>query len=319
MGRAHLEKLTSTHFRCPNSHKFEAEPDVVVDKPEWDWHPFEYFAQCPECGTEAAQDPRYRGLLKAHANATGPTTAEGKARSAANLEGHPTPAETKKTRFNAITHGLTSKVANFYPAKPGRYDRCSGCSYYGHECIQDPPSTHVNPPACLSRVELFMQHRMAFETGDTGMLSQLRSDMQAGISSIINDMMLDIAQRGVTLSAPQWKIDVKTGAVVLASYFDEELGKRVTIHEVRAHPLLKILMEFIQKNNLSLEDMGMTPQVQAENSMMQGYLDDAGESKESAEDWRNRIEQQQNTLAELITRSHKRDEKVIDGEVISDG
>ncbi|MCW8830553.1 MAG: hypothetical protein OQK32_03425, partial [Gammaproteobacteria bacterium] len=260
-----------------------------------------------------------RGLLKAHARATGPRTAEGKAISAANLDGHPTPEEAQKTRFNAITHGLTSKVANFYPAKPGRYERCNGCDYYGSECIEDPPANHSNPVSCLSRVELFMQHRMAFESGDAGMLAMLRSDTQAGLQAIINDIILDIAQRGVTLVAPEWKINPQTGGVVIADYTDRESGQRHTIHEVKAHPLLKILIDFIAKNNLSLEDMNMTPKVQEENDIMKGFVDETGENAESTREYQQRMIDQNNALMDLIGKSYGNKETVIDAEVIERG
>ena len=315
MGKARLDQLTSTHFCCRNGHKFEAAPDKVNDKPEWDWHPFEYFCDCPECGEVCVQDAKYRGLLKAHARATGPRTAEGKAISASNLDGHPTPEETQKTRFNAITHGLTSKVANFYPAKPGKYERCTGCDYFGSECVEDPPASHTNPPSCLSRVELFMQHRMAFESGDSGMLNMLRSDTQAGIQAIINDIILDIAQRGVTLVAPEWKINPQTGGVVIADYTDGESGKRHTIHEVKAHPLLKILIDYISKNNLSLEDMNMTPKVQEENDMMKGFLDESGAQQESTHKYQQRMVKQNENLMDLINSSYGNNEKVIEAEV----
>lgn len=315
MGKARLDQLISTHFRCCNGHVFESVPGRIVEKPEWDWHPFEYFCACPECGSEAPQCSKRRGLLKAHARATGPTTPEGKARSAANLDGHPTPEETQKTRFNAITHGLTSKVANFYPAKPGGYERCHGCVYFGTECIKDPPSGHKNPSSCLSRVELFMQHRMAFESGDSGMLNMLRSDTQAGIQAIINDIILDIAQRGVTLVAPEWKINPVTGGVVIADYTDRESGKRHTIHEVKAHPLLKILIDYIAKNNLSLEDMNMTPKVQEENDMMKGFLDETGSEQESTNKYQQRMLDQQDALMSLIGNSYGNNEEIIEAEV----
>ena len=317
MGRPRLDKLKETHFRCACGHVFESEPARVDDRPDWPWHPFEYFAACPECGDTAPQDPRYRGLLKAHAFATGPVTEEGKAASAANLAGHPTPEETKKTRFNAITHGLTAKVANFYPAKPGSYERCKTCSYYGQECVENPPSTHKNPDSCLSRVELFMQHRMAFESGDAGMLSMLRADLQAGVQAIINDILLDITQRGVTLVAPEWKINPATGKVVIADYIDADSGERCVIQEVKPHPLLKILIEFINKNNLSLEDMGMTPKVAAENDLMAGFLDNQNDERESAEEFRRRIEKGQDDLMRLITNSYGNEGEVIEAEVVN--
>lgn len=319
MGKPRLEQLTSTHFRCANGHEFESSPDQVEDMPEWDWHPFKYSCKCPECDLVADQDSRYRGLLKAHARATGPKTPEGKAMSSANLDGHPTPEESQKIRFNAITHGLNARVANYYPAKPGKYTRCDSCDYYGNECIENAPSPHKNPIACLSRVELFMQHRMAFDTGDAGLLTALRSDTQAGVQAIINDIILDITQRGVTLTAPQWKINQATGKVVIADYIDPDNYERVVIHEVKAHPLLKILIEYISKNNLSLEDMNMTPKVQSENELMTGYLDGEKTEQESQTGFRDKVLEGQKALMKLIDNSHDSDMKVVGGQVFENG
>lgn len=318
MGKPRLEKLESTHFRCGCGHEFESAPDRVLDEPSWWWHPYRYFAECGACGEEAPQDSRYRGLLKAHAFATGPTTEAGKAMSAANLNGHPTPEEAQKTRFNAITHGLTARVATNYPAKPGKYARCATCVYLNHECIPDAPAYHKNPPACLARVELHMKHQIAFDSGDPGLLLTLRAETQANIQAIMDDILLDIAQRGVALVAPAWKINPKTGDVVLGRYLDETTGEFKTIYDVSANPLIKPLLELISKNNLSLEDMGMTPKVTREQEMMQGFLDDEKENRESAGNYRDRIEQQQDMLLKLIRNSY-RDGDVIEAEIIEHG
>jgi hypothetical protein len=164
-----------------------------------------------------------------------------------------------------------------------------------------------------------MQHSMAFETGDVGMLTELRSNMQAGISSLINDMILSIAHRGVEIVAPQWKVNPTTGGVVIAKYTNDSTGEMESIEEIRANPLLKILMEFISKNNLSLEDMNMTPKVQSDNDVMSGFLDDESENRESTHEFRSRMIEQQDTLLELINASYKGKGKVIDGEVIEHG
>lgn len=315
MGKPRLTPLVTTHFRCCNDHRFEGAPDRVDDEINWEWHPFRYFKKCPQCGEEAEQDGRYRGLLKAWANSTGPKTDAGKKNSAANLVGHPTATEALKTRFNAITHGLTAEVANYYPAKPGRYDRCETCDYFGNECIQNPPTTHKNPLACLSKVELFMKHRMSFDSGDAGLLSTMRSDMQAGLWAIINDMMLDITQKGVSIVTPQWKINPQTGAISVGSFADPKTGEKKTINEVRANPLLKILIDFVSKNNLSLEDMNMTPKAQTDNNLIAGYLDDESETREEAKDYRDRLEQQHALLLNLIGNSYSESD-IIEGEVI---
>jgi len=319
MGKARFEKLNYTNFRCCNGHEFGSEPDRVVDEPEWYWHPFRYFCACPECGVEAEQDSKYRGLLKAHAHATGPKTEEGKAASAANLLGHPTPTEALKTRFNAIQTGIYAEVATYYPAKPGKYPHCDGCSYYGSECVQNPGPSHSNPPACLVRVELFMKHHLAFESGDPTLLNGLRAGTQSSLQALIDDMILAITSTGVELRAPDWKVNPTTGKPVFATYKDTDSGEQVLIEKISAHPLLKILIEFISKNNLTLDDMGMTPKVVTEQGMMQGFLDDSKENRESASEYQQKLQKQGDHLLELITNSYNTGEKVIDGEVIEGG
>jgi hypothetical protein len=92
-------------------------------------HPFRYFAQLP--GLRRGE--RAAGLVGARADGwrtrlrPGPVTAEGKAAAAKNLEGHPTPQESRLTRFNAMKHGMEARTATYFPAKPDKYAFCEGC------------------------------------------------------------------------------------------------------------------------------------------------------------------------------------------------
>lgn len=282
MGKLRTEPLDSVQFRCALCrHEFEAAPRDVEDDPERPWHPFRYSAECPACGEEAEQSPKERGLLKAWAHATGPKTPEGKAASAANLEGHPTPKETLRTRFNAMKHGMHARVANYFPAKPGEYPHCQSCEYFNQGCDQHPRHGHKNPPACLKRMELFLRHQVAFETKDPALLMGLRADTQAALQAIVNDMILAIVGTGVEVRAPEWAVDPQSGTPVIAKYTDPVTGEQRVIEKISAHPLLKPLIDFIQKNNMSLGDLGMTPKVQDDQDTMRGFLQAANAAKEA--------------------------------------
>jgi hypothetical protein len=115
-------------FQCqPCKNTFEVEPERIQDAPELEHHPFRYFAECPKCFGEVEQALWERALMKAWQNATGPKSEERKAAAAKNLEGHPTPDEARRTRFNAMKNGLHARSATHFPAKPDGYSFCSGC------------------------------------------------------------------------------------------------------------------------------------------------------------------------------------------------
>jgi hypothetical protein len=269
----------------------------VDDAPEREWHPFRYFAVCPRCGAEAEQDPREAGLFKAWAHATGPRSPEGKAIAAKNLAGHPTPEEALRTRFNAMKHGLAARTATYFPAKPGGYPHCESCDVDWGYCIQQ--------PACLRRTELFMRHHIAFETRDPGLLMELRADLQANVQAIIDDIILAIIADGVRLKTPAWYYD-KEGCFHLAEYTDSE-GERRMIHEINAHPLLKILGELVAKNNLTLGDMGMTPKVQDEQDTLRGHLEDQGQARAGLLEFQRRQAEATEALRDLVSRSYRRE------------
>lgn len=314
MGKPRLLPLIEVYFKCQSDscgHDFKAVPEKTVESDNW-WHPFEYFSPCPRCGHEATQHGREVGLLKAHATATGPRTPEGKAASASNLEGHPTPEEAQQTRFNALKHGLYANTATYFPARPGKYAICDGCNYYNHECTPESPD---NPPACLRRVELFMKHHLAFEAKDPGMLTGMRASTQAAIQAMIDEMIMTIAaDGGPRIKSLEWYHD-KDGGFHLARYRDKETDEWVHIEKLEQHPLLKPLIDYISKNNLTLSDMGMTPKVQEDQEILRGNLDEDAAEKESAQAYMQRLEKQQNQLMKLIGNSY-------DGETIeaaSDG
>lgn len=262
------------HFRCGSClNRFEAAPGRVEAAPELEHHPWRYFALCPVCESEAPQAAWERALFKAWVNATGPRTPEGLAATAANLQGHPTPDEAKRTRFNAMQHGLCARTATYFPAKPGHYPHCDGCEYLAErECVP--------AGACLKRTELFLRHQIAFETGDPRMLTQLAADRQAALAGLIDDMILAIAQDGgPRIKEVVWYHD-KDGGFHLAQFRDEA-GEIRQIHELKEHPLLRPLILYIDKNRMTLADLNMTPRGQEDDEVMQGFLEakkaDSGE------------------------------------------
>lgn len=238
------------------------------------------------------------GLLKAWARATGPKTPEGQRRS----------------RFNALKHGLFARTATYFPARPGGYAQCEGCDLRDTVCHEQ--------VACLRRTELFLKHHAAFEAGDPGMLTALRADTQAAVQALINDMILAIsADGGPRIKEISWYYD-KDGGFHLAQWLDEH-GELRQIYELKAHPLLKVLIDFLARNSMSLADMEMTPKSQDEAEQMRGYLDGAQGAQHDALEFQRRQTAALEGLREMIARSQektRRDPVLIEhGEMEQDG
>lgn len=258
-------RLTHTTFHCLDcDFLFEGDPARVEDEPATPWHPWAYFRPCPVCGVEAPQHERQRTLLKMWAKATGPKTAAGKAASAKNLEGHPTPDEALRTRFNAMKHGLSAEVASYFPAKPGKYPQCASCEYLHSTCTP-------RQVACMKRTELFMRHRIAFETRDPGLLTDLRADLHANLQAIVEDMLRTVLVQGATFTTPEWYYD-REGTFHLAKYTDEATGEERQIFKIEEHPLLKRIGEFVSRLGLDLNSQAMTPKVQDDEDAIRGHL-----------------------------------------------
>ncbi|AOZ48867.1 hypothetical protein [Chromobacterium vaccinii] len=295
-----LESLTFRCTACANT--FDAAPGRVEDAPELEHHPFAYFADCTRCGEEAAQAPFHKSLVKAWASATGPRTAAGKAASAKNLEGHPTPEEALRTRFNALKHGMTAETAQYFPARPGKYPACSSCDVDPGYCAKQ--------PACIKQTQLFMVHHAAFEQRNPKHLTPIYSSIQASITAIIQQILQTIIADGVKLEHPAWAV-TREGDIVIGEYADFETGEKRIIMETKAHPLLKPLQEFLSRNNLALSDMGMTPKAIEQEEQQMGRLAPAGDGPRtlSLEDYAAKQAESMAALKALADRANARKQR----------
>lgn len=290
------DKLAIVRFHCEEcDERFEREPARIVDAPEDAHHPWRYFSPCPACRAEAPQERQHRHLLKMWANATGPRTEEGKAAVTANLEGHPTPEEARRTRFNALKSGLHARTATYWPARPGAYSHCTGCEYRYTICDQQ--------VACLKRTELLLKHQIAFETGDPSLLVDLRAQLHANVQALLDDMILAIAQDGVRLKTPEWYYD-KDGSLHFVNY-EDDAGVQHQIMKIEQHPLLRTLGDMIAKLDLGLAQQGMTPKVQDDNDVIRGHLAGDAKTKEQALEYQRRQTETLEGLALLINRSRE--------------
>lgn len=268
-----------------------------MDAPEDPWHPWRYFAPCVNCREEAEQGAQARHLLKMWASATGPRTAEGKAAVTANLDGHPTPEAAQRTRFNALKHGLNARVATYWPARPGRYPQCETCELFNNGC-------HTGM-ACAKKTELFMRHHVAFETGDTKILGEIRADLHANLSAIINDLVLSVISDGARRLTPEWYYD-REGTFHLAQYTDDITGLPVQIYKTEVHPAIKQIGELVTRLGLDLNSQGMTPKVQDDADVIRGHLQDNNENAGAFLEYQQRQTQALEGLKGMIERSREK-------------
>lgn len=284
------------NFYCAGcKHSWRGEPSRIEDAPEIEHHPFRYFSTCEHCYKEAPQVQWEKNLIKAWANATGPKTAEGKAATAANLEGHPTKEESLRTRFNAMKHGLNARTATYFPAKPDGYDFCKECEVDRAWCAAQ--------PACAKKTELFLLHHAAFEQKNPRHLSGIYADLQASFFAVLQQVLTRIIGDGVMIEHPKYYTD-KEGQVIVAEYVDED-GRRRVIQDVQAHPLFKPLGEMMSRNSLSLADMGMTQKVIEDQEQELGRLAHETAGQEELNAYRQRQVAALEEMAGLVRRANK--------------
>ena len=212
-------------------------------------------------------------LLKAWDNATGPKN-------------------TEITRFNAISHGLTAKVAQYHPARPGQYAVCHGCEYLDEIC------GHGDNKYCLKRTEIYMRHRLAAESGDIDSLKDVYADTQAGAQIILDNMIMAIARTGVEVHEVVTTKN-KDGTLEVAQVISKD-GQIIPITNLKAHPLIKPLIEMMSKNGITLTDMMLTQKQQGEEATAQGFLQDEHEAREEARERQLRFDNNQAVLLELV-------------------
>lgn len=241
---------STVNFRCDGcKHAWEAQPDLIEDAPDLEHHPYRYFATCPACEREHQPQAAWaRALMKAHQASTGPRTAEGLAKVARNLEGHPNSEAVARTRFNAMKHGMSAKTATYFPARPDKYPFCARCEVDRTWCAAQ--------TACSKQIEIFMQHSAAFEARDPRKLAGLHADLTAGLTAMLQMLMQQVLGDGVMLTQPRVELDREGNSQTL-SYLDES-GERKYIIDRQAHPLLKSVSDMVSRLGLSMTDLGMT-------------------------------------------------------------
>lgn len=289
---------TSVTFQCRECRlTWEGAPARIEDAPEQPHHPWRYFTACAKCGDEVTQAPWERALMKAWVNATGPKTPEGIAATAKNLEGHPTPEEALRTRFNGMKHGLSARVATYFPAKPDGYAFCNGCEVSRSWCKAQ--------PACTKKTELFMLHQAAFEQRDPKRLTGIYSELQAGVFAIIQMMVQQIVADGVKIETVVWDKD-EDGMVKVAEYVDETGQRRILRDTMQAHPLLNRLGELLSRTGLSLADMGMTTKVIEQEDVEMGRLAGDAQAQEALSEFQQRQQAALEKLAASIERGREK-------------
>lgn len=282
MAKDWSEQLKLCNFRCGVCRSsWEAVPDLVEEDPSAEHHPFRYFANCRYC--KALHQPQAgweRSLLKAHQAATGPKTAEGKAASAANLEGHPTAEEALRTRFNAMKHGMAARTATYFPAKPDGYAFCARCDVDRLWCSDQ--------PACVKQTEIFMLHHAAFEQRDPKVLTRLHSDVHAALLASLQMCLQAVLGDGVVIKTPRVQLDSKDRPVAL-TYVDQ-LGETRHIYDYAANPAFKPIADLVTRLGLSMADLGMTQKVaDDEEEKQSGVLRVDESTKETLQDFGRRM------------------------------
>lgn len=285
-------------FYCADCYRSFTAAPRVEDLPEREYHPWRYTAACPQCGTAVEQAQWEQALLKAWASATGPRTPDGIAATARNLEGHPTPEETQRTRFNAMKHGLRARTATYFPAKPDGYTFCKTCDVDRFWCSEQ--------PACSKKTELFMLHQAAFEQRDPKRLMGIYSDLHAAVTAVIQQILQTIVADGVKLETPEYYTD-KDGNTIFVEYFTPD-GEKRQLMNVEAHPLFRPLGELISRVNISLSDLGMTVKTIEADEEHLGRLARDTDDRESMDDFRRRQTAALEKLAGMVERSGKRTE-----------
>jgi hypothetical protein len=287
---AQLDRAT---FRCGVCiGTFTSVPDLVDDDPEAPHHPFRYFANCIHCGAEHQPQVSWeRALMKAHQESTGPLSLQGKQAAAANLAGHPTPEETRLTRFNAMKHGMQARVATFFPAKPDKYSFCEQCEVDRGWC--------ASQPACVKQTELFMLHHAAVEQRNPKHLGRIHADVVAALTASLQMCLQTVLADGVVIRTPRVELS-REGVPVALSYVDAE-GEKHLIYDYKANPAFKPIADLVTRLGLSMSDLGLTVRAaDEEDPAGAGNLQLDDQSKESLQDFQRRMTDAMGAMREKL-------------------
>ncbi|MGE4240329.1 hypothetical protein [Ramlibacter sp.] len=238
-------KLDRVTFRCGGCESnFSAPPGLIEPDPDFEAHPWRYLANCPYCRSELQPQASWeRALMKAHQAATGPKTEEGKQASASNLAGHPTPEEARRTRFNAMKHGINARVATFFPAKPDGYAFCESCEVDRHYCSAQ--------PCCVKQTEIFMRHHAAVDQRNPKHLGEIHADLMAAITSALQMCLQAVLGDGAVLRVPKVELS-REGTPVTLTYTDAEGGVH-PVYDISAHPAFKPITDLITRLGITMD------------------------------------------------------------------
>jgi hypothetical protein len=280
------DELQQVTFRCQVCrHTWSARPDLVEPDEDAPHHPYRYFGNCPVCDAKhQPQAPWERALLKAHQASTGPRTPAGKAATAANLAGHPTPEEALRTRFNGMKHGLNARTATYFPSKPDGYSFCKRCDVDRDWCDAQ--------PACVKQTELFMLHHAAFEQRDPKVLARVHSDLHAALVASLQLCIQTVLGDGVVIKTPklEWVLDKDgEGRHERISYVDAN-GELRYVYDYAANPAFKPIADLVTRLGLSLADLGMTVKAaEDEDAELKGRLNPGVQAAEAMQAFGERM------------------------------
>lgn len=279
-------------FQCrPCRHTWEQEP-ARIDGEGDDPLALDYFAPCPKCGKEAKQAFYQRGLWAAEGKRTGPTTAEGRARCAANLT-NMTPEQKHRAKYNNVKHGRYLKAMTPLPAKPDGYQWCQSCEIERTYCAAQ--------PVCLTKAGHFVLVRAAFEQKNPELLSGVFSEAHGMSLMVVREMLISVLHSGVTRDTPRVILD-REGNPRALEVFDKE-GNLTPVMQQEMNQLLRVIPDWISRLGISLNDLSMTPKLHEDVEAAMGKLKQDEDAREEQVTFAARQTKALEDLQALLTRA----------------